>query len=582
MQKLFPIFKWLSDYERSWLKMDVPAGLTIGIVLIPQGMAYAMIAGLPPVYGLYAALVPLLIYVIMGTSPQLAVGPVALDSILVASGLGALSVAGEGEEMYIALALLLTFMVGVIQLALGLLRMGFLVNLLSRPVITGFTSAAAFIIMFSQMKHIIGTQGSESREFTDTFMAVMQQLPETHYPTLAVGAAGILLIVLLRQLHSRIPGILVVVALALIVSAWVEFRDLGIAIVGSIPEGFPSPGLPSFKFKYINQLFPTAATLALIGFAQAMTISQALAEKKGTDVVKPNRELIALGTANLLGSIFSSYTVTGSFSRSAINNKMHAKTLLSSLVSVLMVAATLMFLTPVFYYLPNAILASIIMVSVIGLVEIHYPMDLWKHQRDEFYLLVFTFFATLFVGIIGGLLLGVLLAFVIMLYRSSKPHFAVLGKVKGSEYYKNINRFSRETEVREDLLIIRFDDQLFFGNKNYFKKQLRRAIQGKGDELRAVILNAETMNYMDSSATSMLVKFIKELKEKDIRFYISGAIGPLRDILFHSGVIDEIPKEHFFLRIQEAVDYFDHDESASTLQERLAYENKSNGNPGYQ
>ncbi|WP_373074406.1 SulP family inorganic anion transporter [Zeaxanthinibacter enoshimensis] len=576
MQRVFPILDWLGSYKRKDLPKDLLAGLTIGIVLIPQGMAYAMIAGLPPVYGLYAAVFPIIVYTLLGTSRQLGVGPVAMDSILLASGLGALSI--NGIENYIALAILLTFMVGALQFILGISRMGFLVNFLSRPVISGFTSAAAIIIIFSQLKHLLGTEIAARADFVNTFIQSIQSIPDTHVFTLVIGLVAIVAIILLRRFVPRIPGILVVVVLAIIGASAFDWIGYGVEVVGAIPEGLPTFNVPSFSLKYMQQLFPTAITLAVIGFTQAISIAQSLEEKNNRDAVDPNKELIALGSANIVGSFFQSYTVTASFSRTAINYKSGAQTLLSLLVGSILVILTLLFLTPIFYFLPNAILAAIIMVSVVGLIEINYPGELWKHQRDEFYLLLATFLATLIMGILQGIVLGVLFSLILMLYRTSKPHFAVLGKIRDSEYYKNVDRFSADVELRPDLLIVRFDGQLFFGNKNYFKKELSRFVRDKGKDLKCVILNSEAINYIDSSATSMLIQLIDELHRQNITFYMSGAIGPTRDIIFNSGIIDKLPKEHLFLRIQEAVDYYDKKHTATELQERIAYQRKGKGN----
>lgn len=575
MRHFFPFLDWLPGYDKHHLIKDALAGLTVGIVLIPQGMAYAMIAGLPPVYGLYACLMPLLVYALLGTSRQLAVGPVAMDSLLVAAGLGTLAVGGV--EDYIALAILLTFMVGCIQFALGVLRMGFLVNFLSKPVISGFTSAAAIIIIFSQLKHLLGTQMVQSSKFHIIFNESFRVLHNTHLPTLFLGLGGILLILLLKRFGRQLPGFLLVMIAGILAASVFRLDTLGVAIVGSIPGGLPELRVPNLRWDYINTLMPMAVALAVISYTEAISIGQALDEKNQEDTVDHNQELLALGATNLLGSFMQSYSVTGSFSRTAINNKMEAKTQVAGLISMLLVVLTLLFLTPVFYFLPNAILAAIIMVSVYGLIEVQYPAMLWQHQRDEFYVLVFTFLFTLFLGIQQGILLGVLLSLIMMLYRTSKPHFAILGKIKNTEYYRNVERFMDQVEVRDDLLIVRFDSQLYFGNKTYFKNQLLRYIDEKGSNLRCVILNAEAIIYIDSTAASMLAKLIDEIQSRGIKFYISGAIGPTRDVIFHSSIIALLPREHLFLRIQEAVDYFDKPASASEMQERIAYQRKPGG-----
>lgn len=501
------------------------AGLTVGIILIPQGMAYAMIAGLPPVYGLYASLVPVLMYVVLGTSRQVAVGPVAMDSLLVAAALGAF--ATTGGENYVLMALLLAFMVGLIQIVLGVLRMGFLVNFLARPVISGFTSAAAFIIIVSQVKHLLGTSVERSSKFHELVFNAAVKLPETNAVDLIIGMLGIVLILWLKRWRPRFPGVLVVVVLGIVAVYAFNLQSFGVKIVGNVPMGLPDFVLPEFELKSLAKLAPIALTLALIGYLEAISIAKSLEDKSGIETVDPNKELIAIGASNLVGSLFQSYPVTASFSRSAVNGDAGAKTPLSLLFATLLVVATLLFLTPLFYYLPNAVLASIIMVSVVGLIDIAYPKSLWAYRKDELAVLLITFLTTLLVGITQGILLGVLLSLLLMVYKSSKPHFAVLGKIEGSDYYKNIDRFGDDAEVRNDLLIVRFDSQLYFGNKNYFKKQLDRCIRAKGSQLKGVVLNAEAINYIDSSAAQMLIKVIHDLHGKNLQFYIAGAIGLL-------------------------------------------------------
>jgi SulP family sulfate permease len=278
----------------------------------------------------------------------------------------------------------------------------------------------------------------------------------------------------------------------------------------------------------------------------------------------------------MIGSFFQSYSVTASFSRSAINYEAGAKTTVASVISVVMVAITLLFLTPLFYNLPKAALASIIMVSVFGLIDLSYPKKLWNQSKDEFFVLLVTFIITLGLGIVDGILIGVLMSLLLMVYRTSKPHFAVLGNIKGSDYYKNVDRFGDEVQIRPDILIVRFDSELYFGNSAYFKSQLFNFINAKGPSLKAVILNAEAINYIDASASAMLIKVIGEIHNRNIGFYISGATGPIRDIIFRSGIINCLHKEYLFVKIKEAVAYHDDPNTIPMLRERVAYQNQSN------
>ncbi|MGI9548223.1 MAG: SulP family inorganic anion transporter [Flavobacteriaceae bacterium] len=572
MQRFLPFLHWFPGYRMKDVPKDLLAGTTVGIVLVPQAMAYAMIAGLPPVYGLYAALFPLLIYVLLGTSRPMAIGPVAMDSLLVAIGLGAMALS---DAQYVSMAIFLALIVGIMQLALGLLRMGYLVNFISKPVINAFTSAAALIIMMSQLKHLFGVQVGKSNRFHEMIWFAFQKLSEINFFDLGIGILGIVLIVGLKKWNKKIPGILLAVVLGTLSVYLLDLETRGVEIVGSIPSGLPFFEVPEINMDAFAQLWPVAITLALVGYMETVSIGKGIEDKSEEDRLDPNQELVALGTSNIVGSFFKSYPVAASFSRSYISNEAGARSNFAGLFAALLVLATLIFLTPLFYYLPNAVLASIIMVSVYGLVDIGYSKRLWKLRKDEFAVWIITFLATLFVGIVEGIVIGVILALLLMVYRTSKPHIAVLGKIRNSDYYKNVDRFIEDVEQRDDLLILRFDAQLYFGNTSYFKNQLFRFIEKNEDGLKAVILNAEAINYIDSTAAHMLRKVINEIKSKGVRFYIVGAIGPTRDILFSSGIADIVTKEYLFVRVKEAVDHFDSIRISSDLSDKVASQRNS-------
>jgi len=570
MQKFLPFLKWVPNYKSVFFRKDLIAGLTVAIVLIPQAMAYAMIAGLPPVYGLYASLFPLLIYTFLGTSRHLGIGPVAMDSLLVAAGLGTLAI--TGLENYIALAIFLAFAVGAIQLLLGVLRMGFLVNFLSKPVISGFTLGAVLIIMFSQIKHLIGVDVKNDSKFHKLVGNVIDRIAETNMYDLGIGVAAIVLIVLLKKWNKKIPSILISVVLGILLVYALDMERYGVEIVGTIPSGLPSFQMPDINLKNFISMWPIALTIALVGFLEAISIGKAIEEKNNENLIDANQELVALGASNMVGSFFQAYPVTASFSRSAINNEAGAKSHFSGLISMILVVITLFFLAPLFYYLPKAVLAAIIMVSIYGLIDIAYPRTLWKNRKDEFVVLLLTFLITLFIGIPQGILIGVLLSLLLMVFRTSNPHFAVLGNIKNSDYYKNINRFGEEIVVRDDLLIVRFDAQLYFGNKNFFRKEMFKQIDAKGSKLKGVILNADAINYIDSSAAYMLIKVIDEIHNRGLQFIIAGAIGPTRDIIFSSGIIDSLQKDFLFVETKDAVACFDDPNAVTLLRNVVAHQ----------
>ncbi|MBT8322574.1 MAG: STAS domain-containing protein, partial [Eudoraea sp.] len=463
------------------------------------------------------------------------------------------------------------------QLILGILQMGFLVNFLSKPVISGFISAAALIIILSQLKHLFGVDIENSNRIYELLTNAVEAFPRIQVYDFIIGVIGIMLIVILRKWKPKFPGILLVVVLGILSAYLFNLEALGVSLVGKIPIGLPVWDVPKVSLDIVLKLWPIALTLALIGYLEAISIGKGIEEKNNEDRIDANQELRALGLSNLLGSFFQSYPVTASFSRSALLNETGSRSNIAGLISGILVVLTLLFLTPVFYFLPKAILASIIMVTVFKLIEVSYARTLWFLRRDEFYILLGTFIITLFIGITQGILVGVLLSLLLMVYRTSKPHFAVLANIKGTDYYRNVDRFSEDIEVRPDLLIIRFDAQLYFANAAYFKRRLLRYIDKKGPELKGVILNAEAINYMDSTATRMLVKTISKLRERGLDFYITGAIGPIRDIVFSSDIIEVVPKTHLFVRIMEAVAYHDQQESPSPMREKVVQQRKGPG-----
>lgn len=554
MKKFLPILEWLPGYKKDQLSGDVSAGLTVGIMLIPQGMAYAMIAGLPAVYGLYAALIPQVIYAIFGTSRQLAVGPVAMDSLLVASGL--MAFASTGSDQYILLAIILAFMMGAFQLLMGLIRMGFLVNFLSKPVISGFTSAAAIIIALSQLKHLIGVNIPRNNKIhlllKDAFLA----LDKVHWLTLGIGIASIVIIKLIKKYASKIPAALVVVVLGTSIVAIMGLNSNGVQIVGSIPKGFPVFSVPDLVNAPILDLIPIALTLSVIAFMEAFSVAKAIEEKHDDYEVDANKELIALGMSNIVGSFFQSYPTTGGFSRTAVSDQAGAKTGMYSIFAALVVALTLLFFTPLFYYLPNAVLAAIIMVAVSGLIDFKLPVYLWRNHKSEFFLLNITFIATLTVGIVSGILVGIVLSLLLLVYRTSRPHIAELVRVGKTDIFKNKNRFE-DTEERKDILIVRFDGQLYFGNQQYFRQEINHLIREKGPDLKLLILSAESIPFIDSTGLHFLKQFISELHEKEIQFCICGAIGPVRDIINNCELSQLITPDHQFVSVNDAINCYD-------------------------
>lgn len=570
MRKFFPFLDWIKTYNKASFFQDLPAGLTVGIILIPQGMAYAMIAGLPPVYGLYAALFPQVIYAFLGTSRQLSVGPVAMDSLLVASALSVMAV--TESQNYIFLAVVLAFLMGLIQLLLGLFRLGFLVNFLSKPVISGFTSAAAVIIAANQLKYITGIKIERSNQAHELIYHTFAKIGDTHLLTFAIGVGGIVLIKSIQKWMKKVPGALVVVVLGIIITRLLALDEYGVTIVADIPEGLPVFQVPDVSLAQLQELLPVAFTLALIAFMEAISVAKAIEQNHTEYKISANQELIALGASNIVGSFFQAYPTTGGFSRSAVNEKSGAKTGIASLISALVVGLTLLFFTPLFYYLPTAVLGSIIIVAVIGLVDVKYPIRLWRNRKDEFFLLLFTFVVTLTFGIKEGIISGVGLSLLLLIYRTTQPHIAVLGNIPNTNFYKNIDRFAQVNE-RDDLLIIRFDSQLYFANANFFRESVFKLIDQKGPNLQLVILSVEGVNFIDSSAANMLRNLIREIKELKISINVTNAIGPVRDIFEKSDILELLGEECFFISVSSAVKKYDGE--PAPLHENIVLQNNN-------
>jgi SulP family sulfate permease len=551
VKRYMPFLSWLPQYDRKNLRGDVLAGLTTAVMLIPQAMAYAMLAGLPPIHGLYASIVPLAIYALFGTSRDLAVGPVAMVSLLVATGVGAL--ADTGSEMFIAYAILLALMVGVLQLVMGVAKLGFLVNFLSHPVISGFTSAAALIIGFSQLKHLLGVDIERSKHVHEILMQAFAHLGDIQPITLAIGAAAVLLLLGLKKWKPNFPRALAVVALGTGAVYFLGLHEAGVAIVGSVPAGLPSPAMPTIDFEAMKQLMPIALTISLVGFMESISVAKAFANRKKYEV-DANQELVGLGLANIGGAFFRGYPVTGGFSRTAVNAAAGSKTGVASLITAGVVALALIFLTPLFYYMPKAILAAIIMVAVFGLVDVAEVKHLWKVKRSDLALLAITFAATLTLGIEEGIATGVGASLLWFVVRTTRPHFAVLGRLPGTDAYRNVKNYS-EAETLEGVLMVRMDAQFYFGNVSFLKEKLSKLEENVEGRLKAVVIDASSMNQLDSSADQALHELAVAYRDRGVKLLIANVKQPVWEVLEKSHFVENHGKDHFFLTMHEAAVY---------------------------
>jgi anti-anti-sigma factor len=684
--KIFPFLAWFKDYDSGKFKIDFLAGLTVALVLIPQSMAYAQLAGLPAYYGLYAAFLPPMVAALFGSSRQLATGPVAVVSLMSAASLEPLATAGSAE--FIAYSIVLALTVGIFQFSLGVLRLGLVVNFLSHPVINGFTNAAAIIIASSQFSKFFGVYVDKAGHHYETMLRVAQAAMDyTHLPTLLYGICAVIIMVVLKKINPRIPNVLVAVAITTLISYFTSFnndakvdvsairipalaktitdfnhsvteietlgterattglqvdeelkalkkghgkspeliqlqsqvelltlrindakhhshllrselRSLklesvkdndsfvfypkdaipegiktdgktwrlkvgnstldaanllvmgGGAVVGTIPEGLPQFTIPELNAKSFMKLLPTAIIISLLGFMEAIAIAKAMAAKTGQKL-DPNQELIGQGLANILGSIGSSYSVSGSFSRSAVNLQAGAVSGISSVVTSVMVVITLLFFTPLLYHLPQAVLAAVIMMAVIGLVNIKGFVHSWKAQWYDGAISILSFMVTLYYAphLDKGIMVGVALSMVVFLYKSMRPVVARLSMneenvLKSAEHYR--------LKGCRHISVVRFDGALFFANASYLDEQVAK-FRTEQPELRYILLDARGINDMDASGEEALEMLCKRVRSAKLGFAMCGVKGQVLKVMERTGLIEEIGKEHMYADSKAAV-----------------------------
>lgn len=556
LNNFFPGLLWLQGYRRGIFKSDLFAGITIAVMLIPQGMGYAVVAGLPPEYGLYACIFPPIIYALLGTSNKVSMGPVALDSILIITGLSVL--AEPGSDHYLELAIVLTLMVGVIQGLFGLIKFGFIANFLSYPVIVGYTSAAALIIMGSQFENMLGVDVAGGNIFQLVFQ-LLQQFDQWNWLTIGIGVLGLLFMIYPKKLMPGLPCALILLVLGMVCSGIWDARSYAVDVISEIPQGLPAMAVPQLSWAELADLIPVAMTVALMGYVGTMSICKSLDKPTDKISTRPNQELLAVGAANFIGAFFKCFPVSASFSRSAAFREAGALTQVSALVSSLVIMVVVLFLTPFFgtYPLPKVLLSAIIIVSVAGLFKYGQMKTLFKQNRREFYILMTTFIITLLLGVQQGLLVGVTLSIFMVIYNTANPHMTELGAIQNGELYRNVNRFG-DAIVRDDVLIFRFDAPLYFANKDYFVDRLYGWVkQRKAGSLKYVVFDAEAVNSVDSTAIQMLQQVIENFKDQGIEFYISNAIGPVRDVIKVSSLADYMCERSMFSTIGDAIMYID-------------------------
>ncbi|MEO5346668.1 MAG: SulP family inorganic anion transporter [Magnetococcus sp. YQC-9] len=538
LRKILPFIAWF-PMPLNAVRADLLAGITVALVLIPQSMAYANLAGLPAYYGLYAAFLPGAVAAMFGSSRQLATGPVAVVSLLTASAL--LPLAQPGSNEFVSLAILMSLLIGVVQLALGLLRLGVVVNFLSHPVILGFTNAAALIIGLSQLSKIFGVKMGRSEHFLVDIWGVLQQLHLVHWPSLAFGVVSFAIMFILKKKKPALPNVLIAVALCTLVSWAIGFEAMGGKVVGKIPQGLPTIALPHLDFERMITLTGTALVISLVGFMEAISIAKAMAART-RDSIDPNQELIGQGLGNLVGALTQSYPTSGSFSRSAVNLDSGAKSGLSSVITSLMVLITLLFLTPLLYHLPEAVLAAVIMMAVVGLINVAAIRHAWQANRHDGVAAFATFIASLGFAphLDKGIFFGAGLAIILFLYRTMSPRVALLGlhddgTLRDVAYYPHL-----PTDL--EIIVLRFDGQLYFANVSYFEEMVLNAVAAK-PEARYLLLVGDGINQLDASGEEVVHHLVERLHKNGITMVFSGLKRQILQVMHATGLFEMVGGE---------------------------------------
>ena len=533
-----PFLRWARGYRRATFGADLRAGLAVAVLLIPQGMAYAALAGMPPITGLYAAMVSLVVYAILGTSNHASVAPVAIDSLLIAAAVAPLA---EGDQTrYVALAGLLALLSGGLQIGAGLLRLGTLVSFLSVPVISGFTSAAALTIAASQFKDLLGVSASgTSTTLVDTVRGLLPRLGDTRLLTVAVGVGVIVALVLVRRFVPRLPGPLLVVAAAAVVAALPGLRG-ALDILGEVPPGLPSPALPALNWTDARALLPAAAAIALISYLESISTASAFARRTRSRI-DPTMELIAVGSANVASGLFRGFGVAGGFSRVAVNFNAGAKTPMSGVVAAAGIAIALLTITPLLALLPKVALAAIIIVAVSSLVDLRGAVAITRVRRSDLAALLTTFGATAVLGPAPGLAVGVGVSLAIFLRQSARPHLPELGRLKGSDTYRNVNRYPVLTDPAA--AVLRLDAPLYFANSRGVADTIADIAATRPD-LRFIVLDASAITSVDYTGAETLADLEEELQVAGVELHLATVRGPVRDVLGRTRVWRLLVDQH--------------------------------------
>jgi len=559
LSRFLPCLNWLRQYNSRMLTDDLIAAVIVTIMLVPQSIAYALLAGVPAEVGLYASILPLVLYSVFGSSHTLAVGPVAVVSLMTASSIGGLNVQTPGE--YLQAAIVLAMLSGLFLLLLGILRFGFLANFLSHPVVSGFITASALIIALSQVRHVLGIEGGGD-SLPELLVSMGDSIGALNTATLAVGGFVLLFLFATRRCLKVMlekagmsdflaaNAIKAAPVMAVIITIiWAAVGDLQgqeVALVGSIPSGLPSLQLPVFDLMLIRELMVPAILISIIGYVESVSVGKTLASKR-REKIDQNQELIGLGAANIASSVSGGFPVTGGFSRSVVNSDAGARSPAAGLFSAIGIALATLTLTDYLALLPKATLAATIIFAVLGLVDFSILKKTWVYSKKDFIAVVATITVTLLGGVETGVTVGVMASLLLHLYKTSKPHIAEVGEIKGTKHFRNVKR--HKVETFPSILTLRVDESLYFGNASYIEDEVFHNLAER-DQLRHVILMCTAVNEIDISALEVLEYINKTLREQDIGFHLSEVKGPVMDCLETTTFLAELNGEVFLSQFQ--------------------------------
>ncbi len=551
ISRYLPIVDTLRNYQLGWLRPDIIAGVTVWAIMVPQNMAYATIAGVSPEAGLYTGLFALIFYGIFASSRHLVVGPSTTVSIISVSFIAALAVGGSGE--YIALTAGLAFLVGILCILAGVARLGFITNFFAKPVLDGFILGLALIIALGQLDKMLGIKATGDNFFFELWDLVIQ-LPNLHLITLALGVGSYALMVAVRKFVPRLPAALVALVVGIGLVTIFDLDSVGVSIVGDIPAGLPPIGLPAIGLGDISALIPAALAVVIVGYAESIAAARNYASKHGYEV-DANQEFIGLGTANLAAGLSQGFVVDGSLSKTASADDAGQKTQVAALIDAGLLLLTILFLTPLFHDLANATLGAIVVFSVSSLINFSKLKRLYRVDKADLTFFLVAVLGVLIFGVAMGLLLAVAISLTALIYRATHPGSEVLGRSPVENVYQDIERYP-ENETFPGLLIFRFDAELFFANSAHFRTRILDLMAAADPPLQAIVIDAEAIQRLDTTAAEMLEDLVSELKAANIELLLARTHGPVRDMVDRIGLLESIGADHMFPSVRAAVDYY--------------------------